>query len=207
MPILYIYDINKIKRLEKTVEKYRRKLRLLAYCHNIVGRFRYMISSMLIVWAILIIYRSLDIPSYSKEYLMWAIAATLILLGFFIFKKGHVVFYNQYMKLQKEALGKYPHLYENNHTADQQCEYSTKSASSRNADTKSSSKNEQPASFQNASSPDFFAGTTDAVSIKKRYKELLKIYHPDNGSGDASTSAVINQQYKERLKTLAKENV
>ncbi len=42
----------------------------------------------------------------------------------------------------------------------------------------------------------FFAGITSQVGLKKRYRELLKIYHPDNEGGDSSTVLLINQEYK-----------
>lgn len=51
--------------------------------------------------------------------------------------------------------------------------------------------------------PGFFGGVTGASSLKKRYKELMKIYHPDNKCGDSFTVACINREYeilKERFK-------
>ena len=41
----------------------------------------------------------------------------------------------------------------------------------------------------------FFAGVSDKQGIKKRYKDLLKIYHPDNSSGDVQTIQEINREY------------
>ncbi|MCR5215458.1 MAG: hypothetical protein K6C69_00725 [Lachnospiraceae bacterium] len=45
----------------------------------------------------------------------------------------------------------------------------------------------------------FFRGVTDEGSLRKRYKELMKIYHPDNANGDKETILVINREY-EKLK-------
>lgn len=45
----------------------------------------------------------------------------------------------------------------------------------------------------------FFIGVKNRQSLKKRYKELLKIYHPDNLDGDTETLQEINREY-ERLK-------
>ncbi len=42
----------------------------------------------------------------------------------------------------------------------------------------------------------FFAGISSQVGLKKRYRELLKIYHPDNEGGDDATVLLINQEYK-----------
>lgn len=51
--------------------------------------------------------------------------------------------------------------------------------------------------------PGFFGGVTGYSSLKKRYKELMKIFHPDNRNGDSFTVACINKEYeilKEKLK-------
>lgn len=42
----------------------------------------------------------------------------------------------------------------------------------------------------------FFAGVNTQSGLKKRYRELLKIFHPDNECGDETTVHEINQQYK-----------
>lgn len=44
----------------------------------------------------------------------------------------------------------------------------------------------------------FFKGVNDTESLKKRYKALLKIYHPDNVNGDESLALAIKTEY-ERL--------
>lgn len=44
----------------------------------------------------------------------------------------------------------------------------------------------------------FFNGVEDTTSLKKRYKALLKIYHPDNMHGDKELLQAINTEY-ERL--------
>lgn len=41
----------------------------------------------------------------------------------------------------------------------------------------------------------FFVGVNNADSLKKRYKELLKIFHPDNLNGDTRTLQEINKEY------------
>lgn len=41
----------------------------------------------------------------------------------------------------------------------------------------------------------FFVGVEDKQALKKRYKDLLKIYHPDNVSGDVGTIQEINREY------------
>lgn len=42
----------------------------------------------------------------------------------------------------------------------------------------------------------FFVGVENKTSLKKRYKELIKIYHPDNADGDNSTIQEINNEYQ-----------
>lgn len=44
--------------------------------------------------------------------------------------------------------------------------------------------------------PGFFGGVTGYSSLKKRYKELMKIFHPDNKNGDSFTVACINKEYE-----------
>jgi hypothetical protein len=41
----------------------------------------------------------------------------------------------------------------------------------------------------------FFSGVDSRQSIKKRYKALIKIYHPDNRDGDSDTIQEINNEY------------
>lgn len=46
----------------------------------------------------------------------------------------------------------------------------------------------------------FFIGVESRTALKKRYKQLLKIYHPDNLGGDTVTLQEINQEYERLLK-------
>lgn len=41
----------------------------------------------------------------------------------------------------------------------------------------------------------FFSGVNNELALKKRYKELIKIYHPDNLAGDTVTLQLINKTY------------
>ncbi len=41
----------------------------------------------------------------------------------------------------------------------------------------------------------FFAGVQSEIALKKRYKDLIKIYHPDNLCGDTQTLQEINREY------------
>lgn len=47
----------------------------------------------------------------------------------------------------------------------------------------------------------FFIGVQSEIALKKRYKDLIKIYHPDNMCGDTETLQEINREY-DRLRTL-----
>ncbi|MBO5291694.1 MAG: hypothetical protein J6B10_00710 [Lachnospiraceae bacterium] len=44
-----------------------------------------------------------------------------------------------------------------------------------------------------------FRGVRNPTTLKKRYKDLIKIFHPDNVCGDPETIRLINEEY-ERLK-------
>lgn len=41
----------------------------------------------------------------------------------------------------------------------------------------------------------FFSGVGNEKALKKRYKELIKIFHPDNADGDNATLLEINREY------------
>lgn len=45
----------------------------------------------------------------------------------------------------------------------------------------------------------FFLGVSSLSGLKKRYRELMKVYHPDNENGDENTVLFINKEY-EKLK-------
>jgi hypothetical protein len=53
------------------------------------------------------------------------------------------------------------------------------------------------ASYDNTS---FFRGVDNELDLRKRYKELLKIFHPDNKCGDTKTLIRIQTEY-ENLKS------
>ncbi len=48
----------------------------------------------------------------------------------------------------------------------------------------------------------FFVGVDNELALKKRYKDLVKIYHPDNVSGDIYTIQEINREYDNLRKKL-----
>lgn len=45
----------------------------------------------------------------------------------------------------------------------------------------------------------FFQGVNNPLTLKKRYKDLIKIFHPDNLCGDTDVLQLINKEY-ERLR-------
>lgn len=50
----------------------------------------------------------------------------------------------------------------------------------------------------------FFQGVKNPLALKKRYKDLIKIFHPDNVAGDKEIIQRINREY-ERLKRVYEE--
>lgn len=52
----------------------------------------------------------------------------------------------------------------------------------------------------NTKSSMFFVGVSNLAGLRKRYRDLMKIYHPDNECGDENTVLYINREY-EKLKT------
>ena len=55
---------------------------------------------------------------------------------------------------------------------------------------------EFPDSLKEFRGPGFFGGVTEYSALKKRYKELMKIFHPDNKNGDSFTVACINKEFE-----------
>ena len=49
----------------------------------------------------------------------------------------------------------------------------------------------------------FFRGVASQKSLKKRYRDLIKIYHPDNEDGDNSLVLEINKEYDHLCQVLA----
>ena len=48
----------------------------------------------------------------------------------------------------------------------------------------------------------FFAGVRNQLALKKRYKDLLKIYHPDNLAGDKEMMQRISREYESLKRVL-----
>ncbi len=46
----------------------------------------------------------------------------------------------------------------------------------------------------------FFVGVNSLLALKKRYRDLMKIYHPDNLMGDHEMCDLINQEYNVLLR-------
>ena len=57
---------------------------------------------------------------------------------------------------------------------------------------KMSNSNRSNAAYDGTS---FFRGVDSELTLRKRYKELLKIFHPDNKCGDAKTLIKIQTEY------------
>lgn len=45
-----------------------------------------------------------------------------------------------------------------------------------------------------------FKGVNNSLGLKKRYRDLIKIYHPDNICGDAKMVQIINREYELKRK-------
>ena len=43
-----------------------------------------------------------------------------------------------------------------------------------------------------------FSGVNSTLGLKKRYRDLIKIFHPDNLCGDARMVQIINQEYEKK---------
>ncbi len=56
--------------------------------------------------------------------------------------------------------------------------------------------------FSDISASLLFSGVKNMRTLKKRYKELIKVFHPDNGAGDAEVLQIINEEYEALRKSL-----
>ena len=65
----------------------------------------------------------------------------------------------------------------------------------RIAEMKSKAEREMFASRGAVKGSMFFSGVCSELALKKRYKDLIKIYHPDNLGGDTDTIQCINREY------------
>ncbi len=45
-----------------------------------------------------------------------------------------------------------------------------------------------------------FRGVTNPLALRKRYRDLVKIFHPDNTFGDAELAQLINKEFVKRKK-------
>jgi len=43
-----------------------------------------------------------------------------------------------------------------------------------------------------------FSGVNNPLGLKKRYRDLIKIFHPDNLCGDANVVQIINREYEKK---------
>ena len=59
--------------------------------------------------------------------------------------------------------------------------------------------------YYRSSAPDFFKGVNNTLGLKKRYRDLLKIFHPDNLCGDSDTVLEINRQYDSMRKRMGEK--
>ncbi len=67
-----------------------------------------------------------------------------------------------------------------------------------NAEKKAAKKYQNRDAYENIAGS-LFAGVNNYLALKKRYRDLLKIFHPDNMCGDREMVIYINEEY-ERLK-------
>jgi hypothetical protein len=51
----------------------------------------------------------------------------------------------------------------------------------------------------------FFQGVSNPLALKKRYKDLIKIFHPDNLAGDKDVIQRINKEYEQLKEHYEKE--
>lgn len=68
----------------------------------------------------------------------------------------------------------------------------------------SADRNHDDISINDGRAKIFFLGVHDLLSLKKRYRDLLKIFHPDSMNGDVNAMQAINREY-EKLRMFYEE--
>ena len=99
-----------------------------------------------------------------------------------------VFFYAAYQHFSAHSLLDYKSIYSERKIAKQKAEYEE-----NNSDF--FQEQQQQEHTQETDNIIYFAGVTDADTLKKRYRDLLKIYHPDNQNGDTLTVQQIQKEY------------
>ena len=79
-------------------------------------------------------------------------------------------------------------------------DYNNSGNGKRYNNSKYNKKTNGSATQATSSSFDFFAGCTTKESVDKKYKSLVKLYHPDNMDGDTAALQEINVQYDKAKK-------
>ena len=51
----------------------------------------------------------------------------------------------------------------------------------------------------------YFTGVKTIEELRKKYRELLKLYHPDNANGSVEVTQEINAEYDRLFAILSKE--
>ncbi len=113
-----------------------------------------------------------------NEYFLLSVPATIFVLSF---SDGIIFKYNIFEKKGNKEKSKRSE--ENSYEGNNQENTST---------------NDEKAQKQKLSN--FFVGITTFDETKKRYRDLLKIYHPDNQAGDTETTQIIQDEYADMLK-------
>jgi hypothetical protein len=70
------------------------------------------------------------------------------------------------------------------------------------AEEKKTAKAPEPAAYMSGGSIGeiLFRSANNPLGLRKRYKDLIKIFHPDNLFGDAELSQIINKEFQRRKK-------
>lgn len=75
----------------------------------------------------------------------------------------------------------------------------------RNNQEQSSSKQKYDQKLRNSSKENlgYFSGCDNKAALKKRYRELCKMYHPDSAGGNAEIFKQVQVEYKKKLASIA----
>ncbi len=179
------------------------KLKLLSFFYKITCRYKKIMAGIFILSAFIVFFKGQDLPSYRKEYFMDACAVALLFLSVFIYFFAPSILYTLFHQTLKENEQIYMHTVRQNENKYYEAGSRESTGQKDEQKQKSYVKNNNRNTYSN-NEQDFFAGVKEPADIKKRYRELLKIYHPDTGTGDNTLVSIISRQYREKLQSLNK---
>jgi len=155
---------------------------------------------------LLIAVTSLFVPIVIKKIVSGIIHILSKYVKWILEKKNNINTYRKFpflhMSKRKQRKITYEQLRQENEAIKRQKEFDDYCRANNygNVNNNTSNKNETTAPTKSTNTS-LFAGCNNLESLKKRRRELMKIYHPDNQNGDNKMLITITEEYKQAEKS------